>query len=51
MAERATADDAETRRTGVDSVGRTALQTELSALARGERAAFDPLFRRLWPTP
>jgi len=49
MEERATADGAETRRTGVDSAGRAALQAELSALARGERAAFDPLFRRLWP--
>ena len=29
--------------------GRSALQEELTALARGERAAFDPLFRRLWP--
>lgn len=28
---------------------RAALQEELIALARGERAAFDPLFRRLWP--
>jgi RNA polymerase sigma-70 factor (ECF subfamily) len=33
----------------VDSVGRSALQEELTALARGERAAFDPLFARLWP--
>lgn len=29
--------------------GRAALQEELTALARGDRAAFDPLFRRLWP--
>ena len=28
---------------------RFALQEELSALARGDRAAFDPIFRRLWP--
>jgi RNA polymerase sigma-70 factor (ECF subfamily) len=28
---------------------RAALQEELTALARGQRAAFDPLFRRLWP--
>ena len=33
----------------VDSGERAALQQELTALARGERAAFDPLFRRLWP--
>ncbi len=26
-----------------------ALQAELTALARGDRTAFDPLFRRLWP--
>ncbi|HKA35185.1 MAG TPA: sigma-70 family RNA polymerase sigma factor, partial [Thermoanaerobaculia bacterium] len=29
--------------------GRSALQEELTALAHGDRAAFDPLFRRLWP--
>lgn len=29
--------------------GRAALHEELTALARGDRAAFDPLFRRLWP--
>ena len=28
---------------------RSALQEELTALARGDRTAFDPLFRRLWP--
>lgn len=33
----------------MDSGERAALQQELTALARGERAAFDPLFRRLWP--
>jgi len=33
----------------VDSRGRTALQQEMTALARGDRSAFDPLFRRLWP--
>jgi RNA polymerase sigma factor (sigma-70 family) len=33
----------------VNPAGRAALQEELTALARGERAAFDPLFRRLWP--
>jgi RNA polymerase sigma factor (sigma-70 family) len=33
----------------VDPSGRDALQQELTALARGERAAFDPLFERLWP--
>jgi RNA polymerase sigma-70 factor, ECF subfamily len=33
----------------VNPAGRSALQKELTALARGERAAFDPLFRRLWP--
>jgi RNA polymerase sigma factor (sigma-70 family) len=33
----------------VDSGERAALQQELTALSRGERAAFDPLFRRLWP--
>jgi len=33
----------------VNSAGRSALQEELTALARGERAAFDPIFARLWP--
>jgi RNA polymerase sigma factor (sigma-70 family) len=33
----------------VDRARRSALQEELTALARGERAAFDPLFARLWP--
>jgi RNA polymerase sigma-70 factor, ECF subfamily len=33
----------------VDSRDRASLQQELTALARGERSAFDPLFRRLWP--
>jgi RNA polymerase sigma factor (sigma-70 family) len=33
----------------VDRSERLALQRELTALARGERAAFDSLFRRLWP--
>jgi RNA polymerase sigma factor (sigma-70 family) len=33
----------------VDFRGHAALQQELTALARGDRAAFDPLFRRLWP--
>jgi len=33
----------------VTPAGRSALQEELTALARGEREAFDPLFRRLWP--
>jgi RNA polymerase sigma-70 factor (ECF subfamily) len=28
---------------------RAALQEELTALAKGDRAAFDPLYRRLWP--
>ncbi|HEY6929039.1 MAG TPA: sigma-70 family RNA polymerase sigma factor [Thermoanaerobaculia bacterium] len=28
---------------------RAVLQEELTALAEGDRAAFDPLFRRLWP--
>jgi RNA polymerase sigma-70 factor, ECF subfamily len=36
-------------RARVDAGGRAALQQELTALARGQRAAFDPLFRRLWP--
>ena len=33
----------------MNPAGRSAIQEELTALARGERAAFDPLFRRLWP--
>lgn len=33
----------------MDARGRAGLQEELTALARGNRAAFDPLFRRLWP--
>ena len=33
----------------MDLGGRAALQAELTALARGNRAAFDPLYRRLWP--
>jgi len=33
----------------LNPAGRSALQEELTGLARGERAAFDPLFRRLWP--
>jgi RNA polymerase sigma-70 factor (ECF subfamily) len=33
----------------VNPAGRLAIQEELTALGRGERAAFDPLFRRLWP--
>jgi RNA polymerase sigma-70 factor (ECF subfamily) len=33
----------------MNSAGRSALQKELTALAHGERAAFDPLFARLWP--
>ncbi len=36
-------------RTRVDAGERAALQQELTALARGERTAFDPLFGRLWP--
>lgn len=28
---------------------REGLQRDLTALARGDRAAFDPVFRRLWP--
>ena len=28
---------------------RAALQQDLTALARGERGAFEPVFRRLWP--
>jgi RNA polymerase sigma-70 factor (ECF subfamily) len=33
----------------VDAGERAALQRDLTALARGERAAFDPVFQRLWP--
>ncbi len=33
----------------MDAGGRAALQQDLTALARGERAAFDPVFCRLWP--
>jgi RNA polymerase sigma-70 factor (ECF subfamily) len=33
----------------VEAGERAALQRDLTALARGERAAFDPVFRRLWP--
>lgn len=33
----------------MNSGERGALQRDLTALARGERAAFDPVFRRLWP--
>jgi RNA polymerase sigma factor (sigma-70 family) len=33
----------------VDAGGRAALQQDLTALARGERAAFDLVFCRLWP--
>jgi RNA polymerase sigma-70 factor (ECF subfamily) len=33
----------------VDASGREALQHDLTALARGEREAFDPVFRRVWP--
>ena len=33
----------------MDSGERGALQEELTALARGDRAAFDPALRRLWP--
>jgi RNA polymerase sigma-70 factor (ECF subfamily) len=33
----------------VNAGERAALQEELTALARGNRAAFDPLYRRLWP--
>jgi RNA polymerase sigma factor (sigma-70 family) len=36
-------------RARVNGGERVALQQELTALARGERAAFDPLFARLWP--
>lgn len=33
----------------MDAGERAALQRDLTALARGERAAFDPVFERLWP--
>ncbi len=33
----------------MDAGGRAALQRDLTALARGDRAAFDPVFRLLWP--
>jgi RNA polymerase sigma factor (sigma-70 family) len=33
----------------VDSRDRASLQEDLTALARGKRAAFDPLFRKVWP--
>jgi RNA polymerase sigma-70 factor (ECF subfamily) len=33
----------------VDAGGRAALHQDLTALARGDRAAFDPVFGRLWP--
>lgn len=33
----------------MDASGRAELQRELTALARGDRAAFDPVFERLWP--
>jgi RNA polymerase sigma factor (sigma-70 family) len=33
----------------VNAGERAALQAELTALAEGDRAAFDPLYRRLWP--
>jgi RNA polymerase sigma-70 factor (ECF subfamily) len=33
----------------VDADGRAALQRDLTALAGGDRAAFDPVFRLLWP--
>ena len=33
----------------MDAGGRAALQKDLTALARGERGAFDPVFQRLWP--
>jgi RNA polymerase sigma-70 factor (ECF subfamily) len=33
----------------MDAAGKAALQQELTALARGDRTAFDPLFRRTWP--
>ena len=33
----------------MDAGGRAALQRDLTALASGDRGAFDPVFRRLWP--
>jgi RNA polymerase sigma-70 factor (ECF subfamily) len=33
----------------VNAGERAALQQDLTALARGERVAFEPVFRRLWP--
>lgn len=33
----------------MDAGERSALQRDLTALARGDRAAFDPVFERLWP--
>ncbi|HET7452999.1 MAG TPA: sigma factor, partial [Thermoanaerobaculia bacterium] len=33
----------------MDAAGRAALQRELTALARGDRTAFDALFGRTWP--
>ena len=33
----------------MDAGERAALQQDLTALARGERGAFEPVFRRLWP--
>ena len=33
----------------METSARAALQKEMTALARGDRAAFDPVFRRLWP--
>ena len=33
----------------MDAGGRAALQRDLTALARGERPAFEAVFRRLWP--
>ena len=33
----------------MDAGGRAALQRDLTALARGDRAAFDPVFLGLWP--
>lgn len=33
----------------MDAGERGALQRDLTALARGDRAAFDPVFLRLWP--
>ena len=33
----------------MDDAGRMALNRNLAALADGERAAFDPVYRTLWP--